>query len=183
MRPATACVWRAVFLLLLVACGEPVAPTAFARGQSIPLGPYHITISHAESIAASAVREILPDQSMEQMQFFVVFFNVTGVRSTDIARLRLWFMDFKVVDNTDQTYPGLVPMPLKDYYMMMSQNSIGSSGDYKAMESWWESSSAPSAEWVFLFAVPDKSRGFTLLIGNPTPEAGQVQLAAIPLGR
>ena len=172
-----------VFLLLLSACAEPVQPTAFSRGQKIPLGPYLITISHAESVAGSAVENILRDESMEQMQFFVVFFNVTGVRSTDIARFRLWFMSFKVVDSSGQTHPGILPMPLTEYYKMMSDNSVGTPADYKAQESWWESSSAPPGEWVFLFAVPDKSRGFTLLISNPTPEAGQVQMAAVSLGR
>ncbi|HET9481191.1 MAG TPA: hypothetical protein VFP98_05490 [Candidatus Polarisedimenticolia bacterium] len=172
----------ASLLILLSACGV-AAPTPFARSQRIPMGACEISVSHAESVAASTFSELAPGLPMSGKQILSVFFGVDGLEPAAAGRVRPLFMGFKVTDSEGRTYPGLLPMPAREYRMAMSGASVRTWGDYKAWESWMPTDSPIPREWVFLFLLPDDSRGLTVLIENPEHRAGQPERASIPLGR
>jgi hypothetical protein len=66
----------------------------------------------------------------------------------------------------------------KDYRMMQAGMSSDLEGAWSAMQG-----QASGENVVLLFAVPQKSQGFTLYLKNPWPKEGQPRLAAVDLGR
>jgi len=173
--------WSCATLLLWVTACSP-KPTSFSRGQSIPLGPYTVTVSHTESSSGGSFSGLGSSLSRPDAQVLVVYLDVQGAESVDINRTALWFMGFRAVDSEGNRHRG-TPMPARQYNGMAAARSARSARD---LDNWSSSSRGESGtprDWVVLFAVPSKSHDFSMLMPNPKPSRGQPEAAIVPLGR
>ena len=168
-------------LLLLGGCAVPVEPTAFTRSQRIPLGSYTLTVSHLESTSAAALGSMGPIASGKQI--LALFFGMDGAKSSEAAQIKIWFMRFRLMDAEGRAHPGLLPLPAREYHRMISGMSVRTETDFATWLNWSDANGGPPRDWVFLFMVPEKARGFSLLVDNPAPLEGQARLASITLGR
>ena len=173
--------WSCATLLLWVTACSP-KPTSFSRGQSIPLGPYTVTVSHTESSSGGSFSGLSSSLSRPDAQVLVVYLDVQGAESVDINRAALWFMGFRAVDSEGNRHRG-IPMPARQYNGMAAARSARSARDLDNWSSWSRGESGTPRDWVVLFAVPSKSHDFSMLMPNPKPSRGQPEAAIVPLGR
>ncbi len=165
--------------LLFLAC-EGSKPTSFSMGQPIHLGDATMAVSYVEVTTqlGPLVRRV------EGFAQVVVFLDCRGLNleKEDVQSMKnalaLFSLTLAAEDGKKFHLSGLVPE--NAYRMAQSQLS----GDYASALSAVERSSVrPGRDWVAIFQVPVKSRGFTLLITNPHVRKGQPGVAAVSLGR
>lgn len=165
--------------LLLTSCAKPVP---YPRGQAIPLGNVTVTVSHAESMSPDYAAGPVSPMAKKGQQILVVYFRISRM-NVEMARSILSLRSmFSLIDGEGHKYRG-VPLAAGFFNQMRASRSMETMADYY-------NSSSPDAlrddfptEWVLMFAVPESSRGFTLVVNNSHPLKDQPRKAAVDLGR
>ncbi len=168
-----------VLALLLTSCAKPVP---YSRGQTIPLGNITVIVSHAESMSPDYAAGPASGMAKKGQQILVVYFHISRM-NVEVARAALPLRAmFSLVDGDGHKYRA-APMPAGFFNQMRASRSMENMADYY-------NSSSPDAlheefptEWVLLFAVPDDSRNFSLLVNNSRPLKDQPKQAVVELGR
>jgi hypothetical protein len=178
VRRLTASWAEGLFVLLLLAGCNP-KPVAFSLGQAIPMGSWVFTISDAESVSPSTFRGLPYAEQANGKQVLVVHLNVQGVERSDLGRLQLTLMGFRVVDRGGKRYGPPTPFPAKLWNMMQSLN-VGMMP--RDLESQMSLDPVPE-DWVVLFMIPEEASDLSLHMSNPRPHDKQPEAALVPLGR
>ncbi|HET6374151.1 MAG TPA: hypothetical protein VFG76_12650 [Candidatus Polarisedimenticolia bacterium] len=180
----------AAIVCLLCACSlsPPATPTRFARGAKIPLGAYTLVVTDVESMDASFFHQELPLTRPRPGEVYlsvaVTWDHKEDFRATDekaMDFMKAWILGrFKLQDATGTIYRDCTPIDAN----MFRAAKMEQAGDDRAFfDAIMKGREDPSREWVVIFTVPGKARGFTLLVDNLDWVEGQPRLAAIPLGR
>ena len=166
--------------LWFLGCGEESKPTDFSMREPIPLGDATLTVSYVEETTQFSPF-IQKSSGYSQV---VVFLTCKGfnLEKEDLKSmnnsLTLFFLRLAVAG--DKQYRLATIIPETAYRLAQSQLS----GDHKsALSAIERSTGGPQEDWVAIFQVPEQSRGYTLLIKNPSIQKGQPQVAAVSLGR
>lgn len=162
--------------LLLVGCGED-KPTVFSRGEPIPLGDTTLTVSYMEE--HSAFPTYRPQAGKTHV---VVFFSMKGLGEVfkdekAPQKEMLALVTFRLVTDDGQRYSTMILFPEVSFRALNTRDKA----DLEALTQGLSGQSLDN--WVAIFIVPDKSRGFRLLIKNHRQKQGQPALAEVSLGR
>lgn len=166
--------------LWVLGCGEGSKPTNFSMGEPIPLGDASLTISYVEETT-----QFSPFiQKTSGYSQVVVFLTTKGfnLEKEDLKSMKnsLTLFSLHLAVAGDKQYRLATIIPETAYRMAQSQLS----GDHESELSGIERSTGrPPEDWVAIFQVPEQSRGYTLLIKNPSIQKGQPHVAAVSLGR
>lgn len=162
MRIAACAIGPLSFLLACAGCSKP-AP--FSRGERIPLGPFTLSVSHAEMSSLDT-----------RAQSLAVHFRSEGIDSQETAkRFAFLFMgQITVTDSEGNEYATLPLMTLGAFRSKRLSRGAGvvvPDGEF-----------TPN-EWVAVARVPVGSQGFVVHIKNPRRQEGQPSVASVALGR
>lgn len=168
-----------VVALLLASCAKPVP---YSRGQAIPLGNITVTVSHAESMSPDYVGGPGSGMAKKGEQLLVVYFRISRM-SVQLERAILPLRSmFSLIDGEGHKYRG-VPMSAGFFNQMRASRSMETMADFYNSGSLETMHEEFPTDWVLLFAVPDDSRNFSLLVNNSRPLKDQPKRAAVELGR
>ena len=177
--PLPRLVFVVIATLLLASCAKPVP---YSRGQAIPLGNITVTVSHAESMSPDYVGGSGSRMAKKGEQLLVVYFHISRM-SVQVERAILPLRSmFSLTDGEGHKYRG-VPMSAGFFNQMRASRSMETMADFY-------NSGSPDAmheefptDWALLFAVPEDSRNFSLLVNNSRPKKDQPKKAVVDLGR
>jgi hypothetical protein len=168
-----------VALAALAAC-FPVEPTAFARGEEIPLASWTVAVRSVEAMSADLLPGMRPLGGRPPARFLVVHVEIeraAGGGEEDHAAERRFLKllsSVKLRDGQGHEYAVGLPLPQSQYQMMKMGNA------WSPDDANWD---PQLGRWAMLFGVPRESDDFTLLVRNLWPAEGQPRLAAVDLGR
>lgn len=170
----------ALLAAVLAAC-ESKPPVAFSENQSIPMGPYRVTVSHTESRAGP----MFGGPGDPGVTSLVVHLNIQGADSdSNVERVPVgeWLARQAVVDSEGRRHR-VIPMPTRNYFNMAEAMAARTSRD---VENWLYGQTlvtGPTRDWVLIFPVPQDGRNFRLLMRNPDWVEGQPEVASVTLDR
>jgi hypothetical protein len=171
--------WVVSSALLLASCVKPVP---YSRGQAIPLGNITVTVSHAESMSPDYVGGSGSRMAKRGEQLLVVYFRISRMTvQAERAILPLRSM-FSLTDGEGHKYRG-VPMGAGFFNQLRASRSMETMADFYNSGSLESMHEEFPTDWVLLFAVPEDSHNFTLLVNNSHPLKDQPKRAAVELGR
>ncbi len=163
--------WCAPVPLLLVLLSTSCsAPATFSQGQPFALGPFTLTVSHAEVLSRD-----------QRSQDLVVHYRCDQISSLEAARqFRILFAGhITITDSEGNEYETRLPTTAGTYRSYRS--AFGVKGNQA--EAALDSGGFTPNQWVAVARVPAASRGFTLVITNPDYRDGQPTVLSIKLGR
>lgn len=181
------------FLLagLLSACGggnEP--PVSFLRGQAIPLESWVLKVRQPEMISPTLLagfRDFRISNAKAKVLAVHLSLEASEAMQGDRQALEkgivklMW--DCRLKDKGGKEYRLGLPLPNSQFRWMKSGGVMTDQEMKDAiLNPSLETSMLPTA-WVLLYAVPQDTSGFSLLIRNRSPRKGQPSMASVDLGR
>jgi hypothetical protein len=177
---------RILFLapLLLASC-QPPEPTAFVRGEEIPLGSWSVEVRSAEAMSLKRVPgfgQMLkgkPDSTILAVRVEIQKGGASARDPEKPASVKGKFLElvrsFRLVDGQGHEYPFGMPLPYDQYRMLKWSDSLSAAD----LQTW----NPETRHWALLFPVPSDVSDFSLVVKNRAPREGQPRLASVDLGR
>lgn len=173
------CGFGCLSLLAVLAACESRPPVAFSESQSIPMGPYRVTVSRTESRTGP----IFGGPGDPGVTSLVVHLTIEGADSdSNLKKVPVgeWLARQTVEDSQGWRHRG-VPMPTRNYFNMAEAMAVRTSQDFENWLYGQTVATGPTRDWVMIFPVPQASRNFKLLLRNPDWMEGQPEVAAVTL--
>ncbi len=157
---------RAVLTTMIALAGCAAKPTAFSRGDRIPLEAYTATVSYSEEFATGPRRTL------------AVHFVTTGINARgDVGNFFVMFSGhMKLIDGAGNEY-GALPFT-QSYYYSHQATPFDNPRSFPLF-----ADTSNLKDWVAVARVPMNARGFSLYIGNPAARPGQPRAAIVRLDR